>query len=153
MPETSEERRARLHGELRQRARLFARLVETFGPQVLDVVQQDLIDSVRTEYAQADLPRRDLDAVMSLLWDQVGDDLAFTVEARTPDHLEMKVTRCIWADELRRLNAAEIGYAFYCCWDEGFCQGVNPGIVFSRTKTLMLGDDCCNHTYDLKAEE
>jgi len=50
---------------------------------------------------------------------------------------------------MRRLHAADIGSAFYCAYDYGFCSGLNPHIVFSRTKTLMSGDDCCNHNYEL----
>jgi hypothetical protein len=57
----------------------------------------------------------------------------------------------MWADEFRKHAAAEVGYSFYCCWDYGFCQGLNPHIKFTRTKTLMQGDDCCDHTYDLAA--
>jgi hypothetical protein len=62
----------------------------------------------------------------------------------------MKVTRCMWANMWRKFGAEDIGYVFQCCWDYGFCQGLNPAIEFTRTKTLMQGDDCCDHTYDLK---
>jgi len=33
----------------------------------------------------------------------------------------------------------------------GFCEGLNPAIEFTRTKTLMQGDDCCDHAYALRA--
>jgi hypothetical protein len=97
-----------------------------------------------------ELPQRDLQAMIDILWDQVGPDLDFTIEEQTPDHMKMCVTRCMWADEFCKLDAADIGYAFYCASDYGYCQGLNPAITFSRTKTLMQGDDCCDHTYDLR---
>jgi hypothetical protein len=51
---------------------------------------------------------------------------------------------------MRRHDAAEIGYAFYCAWDDGFCRGLNPKMTFTRTRTLMRGDDGCDHTYTLE---
>lgn len=152
MPETPEERLQRLRGEVAQRAALFKKLVDEFGPGVLEVVREELLSTVQADFAQMALPKRDLSAVMSLLWDHVGEDLDYTVEAQTPTHLQIKVTRCIWADEYLKHNAGDVGFAFSCCWDYGFCQGLNPAMRFTRTKTLMHGDDCCDHTYDLKPE-
>ncbi len=149
MPETHEERMNRLRHEMRQRATLFKALIDKYGPGVLDVVQQNLIDNTSAEFERMVLPQRTLNEVITLLWDHVGSDLDFTVQVLTRDCLQFKVTRCIWADEMRKLDAAEIGYAFHCCWDLGFCQGLNPAIQFTRTKTLMQGDDCCDHTYFL----
>jgi hypothetical protein len=151
MPETPQERLERLRAEMGQRAALFKTLVNEFGPRILDVAKQHLIDTVQAQFENMTLPQRDLDAVMKLLWDGVGDDLDFSVEAQTPKHLKLRVTHCMWADEMRKLNAAEIGYVFSCCWDQGFCAGLNPAIKFTRTKTLMQGDECCDHTYDLDA--
>jgi hypothetical protein len=151
MPETPDERLARVRFEMQQRADLFKKLVDEFGPRVLDVVGQQLADNAQAQFERLPLPRRDLHAVMSVLWEQVGDDLAYTVEEQTPEHLKMKVTRCIWADEMRKLDAPDVGYAFYCSWDFGFCRGLNPAMTFTRTQTLMQGADSCDHTYDLKA--
>ncbi len=153
MPETPDERLNRIRAELQQRALVFKALIDRFGPGVLDVVKQNTIDNARAGFAQMSLPQRELNAVMTLLWNNIGSDLDFTVEAQTPTHLEFKVTRCIWADEMRKLGAAETGYAFHYVWDVGFCQGLNPAIRFTRTKTLMQGDDCCNHTYDLETPD
>ena len=46
---------------------------------------------------------------------------------------------------MRGLHAAELGFAYYCAYDYGFCQGLNPALQFSRTKTLMQGADSCDH--------
>ncbi len=149
MPETPHERLERLRSQMSQRAALFKALVDEYGLRILNVARRHLIETTRAQYEQLALPQRDLGAVMRLVWDGAGSDCEFTVEAQTPTHLKMRVTRCMWADEMRKLNAAEIGYVFQCCWDEGFCAGLNPAIRFTRTKTLMQGDDCCDHTYDL----
>jgi len=152
MPETPEERLARVRFEMHQRALLFKKLVDEFGPRVLDVVGQQIADGAQAQFEKLPLPQRDLNAVMSLLWQQVGSDLDYTVEEQTPEHLKMKVTRCIWADVMRQLGAPDVGYAFYCTWDFGFCRGLNPEMKFTRTQTLMQGAESCNHTYDLKSD-
>ncbi len=152
MPETPQERQERMRAEMRQRAGLFKKLVDEFGPRVLEVVQQQVIDGARTQFANMPLPKRDLNAVIAL-WESAGGDVEFTIEERTPEHLKFRATWCIWADEMRKQDAAEIGNAFYCCFDYGFCQGLNPAIRFTRTQTLMNGDDCCDHAYDLSGAD
>ncbi|RPI78727.1 MAG: hypothetical protein EHM45_05515 [Desulfobacteraceae bacterium] len=134
--------------QMTERALLFRKLTDLFGQRIIDVVAQHTSDQIKEKMIKADLPKRDLNAVMELLWDQMGAEFNFQVEQRTPQRLQIKVTKCFIADEMRRLNAADIGLAFYCAYDYGFCSGLNPHIRFSRTKTLMSGDDCCNHTYE-----
>ena len=58
-------------------------------------------------------------------------------------------TRCIWADVFRELDAHDIGF-WICEGDGPAVAAFNPAIGFDRTKTLMMGDDCCDHIYVLK---
>lgn len=139
-----------LKAEMAQRASLFRLLVDRLGSDVLDVVSQHTIEQTKARLEGADLEHRDLDAVMELLWDQMVPGTEFIVEERTSGILRLRVTKCLFADEMRRLDASDIGDAFYCAYNYGFCQGLNPAIEFTRTKTLMNGGDCCNHTYKLK---
>jgi len=141
-----------LKAEMHYRAALFGKLIDRFGRGVLDVVREHTIESTRERLETADLDRRDLDAVMEILWDQMVEGTQFEVEERSDRVLRLRVTKCVFADEMRRLGATDIGDAFYCAYDFGFCEGLNPAIRFTRTKTLMNGDDCCNHTYELKGE-
>jgi hypothetical protein len=60
-----------------------------------------------------------------------------------------KARKCPYAEAMRRHGAAELGFAYSCAYDIGFCQGLNPAIRFTRTKTLMMGDSICDHTYEL----
>jgi hypothetical protein len=57
-----------------------------------------------------------------------------------------RFTRCAWADIFRELGAADIGF-WICANDGPAAQAFNPAIHFERTKTLMEGDDCCDHVY------
>lgn len=65
----------------------------------------------------------------------------------SPEAIEVKVTECLWAKVFREMGAEEIGYLFICHPDYADCQGFNPRITMIRSKTLMQGDDCCNHRF------
>ena len=65
----------------------------------------------------------------------------------TPHAFELKVTECLWAKTFREMGAADIGYVLLCHTDYADCQGFNSGITLTRSKTLMQGDDCCNHRF------
>ena len=140
---------SKLKREMHQRAVLFRRLAAELGDRVLEIVEETTIEQTQELLQRAELPKRDLDTIMEILWNQTGDTAELTVEEKSPNLLRLRVTRCLFADEMRKLNAADIGLAFYCAYDYGFCQGLNPAIKFTRTKTLMQGDDCCDHTYEL----
>jgi hypothetical protein len=60
---------------------------------------------------------------------------------------ELKVTECLWAKMFRERDAAQIGYSLICNTDYADCQGFNPKIFMTRSKTLMQGDDYCNHRF------
>jgi len=60
-----------------------------------------------------------------------------------------RFTRCMWADVFRELGAEDIGF-WICEGDGPAVAAFNPEIGFGRTKTLMMGDDCCNHVYYFK---
>lgn len=64
-----------------------------------------------------------------------------------PQAMQVQVSECLWAKVFRELGAAEIGYSLICHRDYASCQGFNPRIKLVRTKTLMQGDDCCDHRF------
>jgi len=61
--------------------------------------------------------------------------------------VELKYTECICATIFREENASDIGYSAICHGDFAIAQAFNPKIKLIRTKTLMQGNDCCNHRY------
>jgi hypothetical protein len=73
--------------------------------------------------------------------------LTLEVVEDTPGAFEVKVTECLWAKTFREMGAAGLGDALICHRDYADCQGFNPHITLTRSKTLMQGDDCCNHRF------
>lgn len=136
--------------EAQDRARLFKKLVAQYGDGILELVKADTIETTRRRLAEADLSQRDLSGVKAYLWDHLGKGFAVTCVVDTPTKLAYKVHKCFLAEAMREQGAADSGFAFYCAYDVGFCEGLNPKIGFTRTKTLMQGDAYCDHTYEFE---
>ncbi|UCG95810.1 MAG: L-2-amino-thiazoline-4-carboxylic acid hydrolase [archaeon] len=70
-------------------------------------------------------------------WEKVTDE---------PNRVAYKFTGCVWAEIFRELGAPEIG-KWFCDSDPVYVEAFNPKIKFKRTKTLMEGDECCDHIF------
>ncbi|MCP4147146.1 MAG: L-2-amino-thiazoline-4-carboxylic acid hydrolase [bacterium] len=139
-------------GFVKNQVTLINKLKEKFGGELVPFIKQDTIDRIEKTYKNSKkIKDRSLAGVKTHLWEQLGEGVEFKCIKDTPAYLEYKLTKCFHADAVRELKVdGEIGFALYCAWDIGFCKGLNPDIKFTRTKTLMNGDNCCNHTYELK---
>lgn len=154
-PEIARAVKAEQDRQLKRRAKLMVStinpLVKRFGPDVLEELKTNTMESPRKRFEKMDLQKRDLSAVKDHLWNSLDlQDYQVEKLEDTPEKLAYRVTRCPHATAYRDAKGAEIGFALSCAWDFGFCKGINPAIQFTRTKTLMGGDCCCNHTYELK---
>lgn len=95
---------------------------------------------------------RDLHAVKAELWDRLPPSFKYEVVEDTPERLRFRVTACPLATELKQKGVpAPLGHALNCASDPGIAAGINPRIKFSRTQTLVQGDCCCDHCYELSA--
>jgi hypothetical protein len=77
--------------------------------------------------------------------------LAYEIVEDSPKAFEFRISRCLWAKSFREEQAADIGYAAICHPDYAVAAGFNPKLKLIRTKTLMQGDECCNHRYVLES--
>jgi len=64
-----------------------------------------------------------------------------------PKKLSCEITECLWAKIFKDVNAADLGYIICCNPDFATAKAYHPNIKLKRTKTLMQGDSCCDHTY------
>lgn len=62
----------------------------------------------------------------------------------------VKITKCKYADFYIKNNCQEIGYTMHCALDFGETEAFSPDVLLKRTKTIMQGDDYCDHCYELK---
>lgn len=74
----------------------------------------------------------------------VTHEMTRTVD--TPQRVRYEFTKCMAADEFRRLGATDIG-AWFCETDAPCLRGFNPTLAFTRSRTLMDGDSDCDHEF------
>ena len=70
-------------------------------------------------------------------WKRVRDE---------PNAVGYEFTRCMWAEAFRDLEAADIG-SWICEGDDPSVRAYNPQLRCTLTRTLMRGDDCCDHVF------
>jgi len=70
-------------------------------------------------------------------WEKIIDE---------PNRIGYRFTKCRWAEIFTELEAMDIG-KWFCDADPIIVKAFNPKIKFERTKTLMDGDDCCDHLF------
>jgi hypothetical protein len=73
--------------------------------------------------------------------------LTLTYPEETPNKLTLHVTECLWAKVFKEMNATDLGYVLFCQPDFAYAEACHPKIKMRRTKTLMQGDNYCNHTF------
>jgi len=73
--------------------------------------------------------------------------LNFKIVEDTPNRLEFKFTKCLWAKTFLELKASDIGDSMCCHPDFAMAKAFHPNLKLVRTKSLMKGDDHCDSTY------
>ncbi|MBN2011688.1 L-2-amino-thiazoline-4-carboxylic acid hydrolase [candidate division KSB1 bacterium] len=66
---------------------------------------------------------------------------------QTESVLELRCTKCLFAEIYREANAANLGFVTHCYGDQVLANTFDPRLNLHRTKTLMQGDECCNPRY------
>jgi len=69
-----------------------------------------------------------------------------------PEHLSMRVDRCLWAEHFLRIGDPELGYLICCNADHNMVAAYNPRLTLHRTMTIMQGDDHCDHCFRWSGE-
>lgn len=135
------------------RAGLSQAVVDHFGEEAEEVIERFLKDSARdwaAEAAEADKEankENDIQGLIEFLWEPLrAEGFEFSYE-QDGQAYQMRVTRCPVAEIARSLGLEKWGYTFHCMGDYPICEGYNPSIEMTRTKTLMGGDEYCNHRY------
>ncbi len=93
------------------------------------------------------MPQANFDMFVNQFRQGYGNTLSREIAEDSEKAFELKVTECLWADTFLRAKAGEIGYAWICWGDYAWAEGFNPKFKLIRDKTLMQGNECCNHRY------
>jgi hypothetical protein len=136
----------------------FARLMKSFGDEIgkdnlVEMIKRVVDKKIKQEALKEakDFQVRDFASFRAGLrkepdrfWGHVQTD---TIVEDTDKAIESRVTECLFAKTFRDADAADIGYAYFCYGDFAMARAYSPKLRLIRTKTLMNGDDRCNHRW------
>ncbi len=121
------------------------------GDGVIAAVEDLVAERTREQWAQ--IAEREgsntIDDLIRVLWEPaVEEGFEFTVERRE-DGVQMRCTRCPIHERAKGFDEELRGwfYTLACSADPSIVAGFNPRMGFRRTKTLVEGDDHCDHFY------
>ena len=77
--------------------------------------------------------------------------LKYEITQQDDKVLEIKYTKCLFAEIFREMNAADIGWALECSAGHTVMKIYNPDMKFSNPNNLMKGDSFCLERIELKA--
>lgn len=134
---------------VKQQIAILDGLREHFGPGVMAVVERAHAGHALQPYLMTAREKgmSTIGDFINLVWEPLRvHGYEFTVE-RSERCVQVTCTVCPLAALYRQMGGAEWGYRLYCAIDGLLVERFNGGIGFRRTKTLMEGNDCCDHSY------
>jgi hypothetical protein len=72
-------------------------------------------------------------------------NIVATIDPPKGNSVSLNVTRCFINEVVRDIGIVHLGESICGC-DFKFWEGYHPNMRFTREKTLLRGDTCCNHT-------
>ncbi len=123
-----------------------------FGDEVLQIVKQVELERAAKDWQKLGEQSEDnsMEAFIRLLWGPLEEaGFVYTREDKE-DGVQMICTKCPIHEMAKEMNATDLMYHLICVTDECTATAFNPQIGFKRTKTLMQGDEYCNHFYYMK---
>lgn len=78
------------------------------------------------------------------------DALRIEVVKRTPREFHFNVTRCRYAETYKAMGIGHLGAILSCNRDGTFCEGYDPRLKLTRTRTIMGGASHCDFRYRLE---
>jgi len=123
-----------------------------YGRKTDSEVLEIIAEETREGWAGIAIDRgsNSIDDLLDTLWKSFGDiGGEFTVHQKE-GIVKIHATKCPMAETYQDLGKEEYGLIFHCSTDPHIVAGFNESMNFKITKTLMAGDDCCDHCYSMK---
>ena len=130
---------------------LLHKMEDRFGPEAREVIRDMAKGPMPMPRPEPGNPETDLQKFCAQLdkncagshnWQRVIDE---------PSRVGYHYTRCMWAEIFHELGEPELGLIL-CAGDEPSVKSFNPKLAFTRTKTLMDGDELCDHIFYVEEE-
>jgi len=129
---------------------MLGKIEKQYGPEASESAATAYCDCAVNSFiitASSNSNERTIMDLIQLLWEPLKNfGFNFTIEEHE-DGTQVTCTRCPWAIMFKTLGAEKWGYVLQCAADRTLVERFNPEIGFKRSKTLMEGDDCCDHFY------
>ena len=78
---------------------------------------------------------------------KANDALRMEVLSQDDERFDFNVTRCRYAEMYREMGLGDIGRLLSCNRDGAFCEGYDPRLKLTRTRTIMEGAPNCDFRY------
>jgi len=130
--------------------KLIKLMYDEFGEHVLEVLNEDNKKETIKEWREIAEGRHsnDIPDLIECLWKNMGSEQGWDYSIEKKDEgVQITCTKCPLVEISEKGGSKKIGYELYCKSDYYINEGFNSEIKMKRTKTLMQGDDCCNHFY------
>lgn len=82
---------------------------------------------------------------------KANDALRVEVLRQDDERLDFDVTRCRYAEMYREMGLGGIGHLLSCNRDGALCEGYDPRLELTRTRTIMGGALRCDFRYRWRA--
>lgn len=131
---------------------LLEALRQRFGDEVITIVEKVEAEKARRQWSKAAEQEENtgINDLIRLLWEPLrAKGFEYTTE-KVEGGVQMKCTKCPIADLAGRLGAEKWLFHHTCKTDPFIAAAFNPRIGLKRTKTIMEGDEYCDHFYYLK---
>ena len=126
---------------------------EHFGEETYRVFTKADNERVRQQWSKIaeECEDNSIENFIKIQWNTGINDLGHKVEV-TESGFQVTCTKCKANDLPKRHGITEEMFYITCASDSSAAEEFNPNIGFKRTKTLMQGDDCCDHFYYYKKQ-
>jgi hypothetical protein len=137
---------------------LYSRTVEEmrekYGQDGFELARKAFLDAMlegwKKEYEK--LPDRSLATYVRWLTSIVLKGTRYEVVESDDSSVRFRFSVCPWATYFRKIGKSEIG-KFFCDADKPMVEAFNDKLGFEISKTLMKGDDYCDHHFFVKTPD
>lgn len=110
-------------------------------------IRRNAIEQGRTLAAESEAPVGIAGFAKLLERWKANDALRMEVLARDDERFDFNVTRCRYAEMYRDMGLGDVGALLSCNRDGAFCEGYDPRLELTRTRTIMSGAPHCDFRY------